>query len=78
MQNIDEAVRVGIIEIMISPEYGRDWILELAEREFGNDPSEIILDEIDDRLSERLRDIAIDIVAELEDDKNIESYKNIR
>lgn len=44
--------RISRIGILVMRRSIRSFDFQLAEREFGNDPSETILDEIDERVSE--------------------------
>lgn len=64
---VNDAVQRGILEMLLTPEYSRDWILELAETTFGNDPSESIIDEVDDRFLNEMLAIAKTVVKNIED-----------
>lgn len=74
-QKVEESVRVGIVEMLTSPEYGRDWIHELAENQFEKDEiTNEILDLIDATFHVMATEIAHKVSQSMKDQKNIETY----
>ena len=57
---------VGVVNILLQPEYGRDWI---AKEVLGALPEDAITDElidqVDDLITEKLKSLAAEIVATL-------------
>lgn len=61
----DAAVR-GAIEILISPEYGTDWILNEVLRDIPDEEvSEEVAEQVDDYIMARFKEFAATLVAEL-------------
>lgn len=74
---INDAVQIGVLEMLISPEYGRAWIAELAEDRFGSEYDEDILDEIEDDLDREMVDMAKSVLANIIDDSVKSRYEDI-
>lgn len=55
----NNAALIGAIEIMISPEYGMDWVKELASLVMGDEnTTEEATNAIDDLITEKLMPLA--------------------
>lgn len=74
---INDAVQIGVLEMLISPEYGRDWIAELAESRFGSEYDDDILDEIEDDLLREMVEMAKSVLGNILDDSVKSSYEDI-
>lgn len=74
---VNDAVQVGILEMLINPEYSRDWILELAEATFGKDPDESILDEVENNFLREMLQMAKQVVPEIVDGSLRATYEDI-
>lgn len=74
---INDAVQIGILEMLINPEYGRAWIAELAEDRFGSEYDDDILDEIEDDLDREMVDMAKSVLANILDDTVKSTYEDI-
>lgn len=74
---INDAVQIGVLEMLISPEYGRAWIAELAEDRFGSEYDDDILDEIEDDLDREMVDMAKSVLANILDDTVKSRYEDV-
>lgn len=79
LENIKEANRIAILEILLNPEHDREWLLEVANRAIEvaepNDESanEEDVDALEDMVLATLKELAIPVLATLksEDDREI-------
>lgn len=77
---LEEAVRVGVVENLVSPDFSTDWVESLIKEEIPKwisgdmDVTEDDVQKVDDRITEKLRDMARGIIHQFQDEQNQKTY----
>lgn len=72
---LTEAKNIAVIECLISPEYGQDWLNSAFTEDGDFDAlSEEELDRLDDAVRSELTALAAPFIEALRDEKNIATY----
>ena len=75
--NLDDAVTQGVVELLLSPEYGGDWIRELLINAGVEEPTEAQEATVANAIDRVLDQLAIPFVETIADEKDREACRGI-
>jgi hypothetical protein len=67
MTELSQAALVGVVDLLVMPEYSRDWLFELLE-DYGGELTEDAAADLDEKITAALRELAQPLIERLSDD----------
>lgn len=67
MATVDTAVNIAVIELLVQPEYGNDWLTEILESQ-GVEVTDEVLNQVNDTIYAALKTLAKPFIEALPED----------